>query len=130
MHSLDPIPSVRRLSTDRDDAYAFEITGFVTSADAENLYGLLEGAYALHDRIDLLVRFVDVEGIDWAEVSDETKRLCRERADRHINRCAAVGTAGFATGLLEEMLCPSLRHFEPASEADAWAYVEAAETGS
>ncbi len=43
----DNPPSVRRIETDRADAYAFEITGHITSADMENLYGLLEAGYAL-----------------------------------------------------------------------------------
>ncbi len=50
MHSLDPVPAVRRIETDRSDACAFEIVGHVSPADIENLYGLLEGAYALHRR--------------------------------------------------------------------------------
>ena len=55
MHPMDSVPAIRRLDTGRTDLLAIEIAGAVTGADVENLYGLLEGAYALHDRIDLLV---------------------------------------------------------------------------
>ena len=42
MNSLEPVPAVRRIDTDRDDLCAFEIVGHVTAADVENLFGLLK----------------------------------------------------------------------------------------
>ncbi len=37
-------PTIKRIDTTRDDAYAFDVTGHVTAPDIENMYGLLEGA--------------------------------------------------------------------------------------
>ena len=65
-------PSIRRIETDRSDACAFEITGHITAADVENLYGLLEAEYALHDKLDLLVLIHDYEGFDWSAAFTET----------------------------------------------------------
>ncbi|MEO9338069.1 STAS/SEC14 domain-containing protein [Mesorhizobium sp. SB112] len=126
MHPLDPVPAVRRIETDRPDAFAFEIAGHVTSADVENLYGLLEAAYALHDRIDLLVRIVDYDGIDWSEVSDETVEIGKEHAIAHVRRCAAIGSPDWTTrlgGFFAPAIPIELKHFE--NEADAWDWIEA-----
>ncbi|TJV02209.1 MAG: STAS/SEC14 domain-containing protein, partial [Mesorhizobium sp.] len=62
MNYLEDVPAVRRIDTDRDDLFAIDVVGHVTAADAENLFGLLEAAYALHPKIDVLVRLIDHEG--------------------------------------------------------------------
>ncbi len=129
MHSLDPIPPVRRIETDRDDVFAIEISGFVTGADVENLYGLMEGAYALHDKLDLLVRIRSYEGVAWDEVSADTTRQGRRHALQHVERCAAVGEpdwTGSAAGFFET-LPVELRHFSLENEDDAWAWIGARE---
>ena len=56
MKSLDAVPAIRRIDTNRDALFAIDVVGDVSPADAENLFGLLEAAYALHPRIDVLVR--------------------------------------------------------------------------
>ena len=48
MNFLEEVPAVRKIETDRTDLLAVDIVGHVTAADAENLFGLLEAAYALH----------------------------------------------------------------------------------
>ena len=53
MNFLDTVPAIRRIDTDRDDLFAIDVVGYVSAADAENLFGLLEAAYALHPRIDV-----------------------------------------------------------------------------
>ena len=80
MRPLDTVPAVRRLETDRSDVLAIEIAGPMTGADVENLYGLLEGAYALNDRIDLLVRWPDGEDVDWNGIASDTLRAARDEA--------------------------------------------------
>lgn len=129
MHPLDRIPAVRRIETDRSDVFAIEITGYVTGADVENLYGLLEGAYALHDRLDVLVRMQDYEGSAWEEISSSTAREGRRHALEHVQRCAAVGDPDWtdrAAGFFEK-LPVELKHFPADAEADAWAWIGARE---
>lgn len=63
---LDTAPAIRRIDTDRDTLFAVEVVGHVAAADTENLFGLLETAYALHSRIGALMRLVDHEGVEWA----------------------------------------------------------------
>lgn len=130
MNSLDPVPAVRRIETDRTDVFAIEIIGYVTSADVENLYGLMEGAYALHDKLDVLVRMKNYEGVEWANVSGETADEGRMHALKHVRRCAAVGEpdwTGRVAGFFDPALPVELRHFDLQDEADAWAWIGAHE---
>jgi hypothetical protein len=129
MHPLDRIPAVRRIETNRSDVFAIEISGFVTGADVENLYGLLEGAYALHDRLDVLVRLRDYEGSAWDEISSATAKEGRQHALEHVQRCAAVGEPDWtarAAGFFEK-LPVELKHFANDDEPDAWAWIGARE---
>jgi hypothetical protein len=128
MHSLDPVPAVRRIETDRPDCSAFEIAGHVSAADAENLYGLLEAAYALHDRIDLLIRLADHDGVDWAEISGETLSQGKTLARQHVRRCAAVGEPDWTAsvgGWFEPAEPVELGHFAADREAAAWEWLGA-----
>lgn len=128
MNFLEEIPAVRKIETDRDDLLALEIVGHVTAADAENLFGLLEAAYALHPRIDVLVRAVDHDGVDWADIPGDTLDQGKAGAIGHVARCAAVGEPDWtrdAQGWLEPRLPVELRHFDAADEAAAWRWLGA-----
>ncbi|PDQ19205.1 STAS/SEC14 domain-containing protein [Mesorhizobium sanjuanii] len=128
MNFLDEVPAVRRIDTSRADLFAVDVVGHVTSADAENLFGLLEAAYALHDRIDVLVRLVDHDGVDWAEVSDETIEQGTADAVAHIGRCAAIGEPNWisgAQGMLPASVPIEFRHFAAEDEAAAWEWLAA-----
>jgi hypothetical protein len=130
MHPLDPAPAVRRLETDNDQVFAIEITGQATAADAENLFGLLEGAYALHERIDVLVRQTDFEGADWGEIAKETVAEGRDHAERHVRRCAIVGGpdwTGSIGGFFAPDVAVTLRYFPAEQEGDAWLWLGANE---
>lgn len=128
MNAIEPVPAVRRIDTDRPEVWAFEIAGRMFGSDAENLYGLLEGAYALHAHIDVLVRLVDHDGVEWEEVSRETLETGRESAIRHVRRCAAVGDPDWTSafrGLFAPHVPVELKHFPAESEAEAWAWIGA-----
>jgi hypothetical protein len=128
MHPLDRVPAIRRIETDRPDVFAIEIIGEVTAADVENLCGLLEGAYALHDRLDLVVRATEFDEIVWDGVSSETTASVRDHATQHINRVAEIGDID-ALREFERILKPAgdieRRRFDPAEEEDAWAWIGA-----
>src|SRR6188472_4115975 len=98
MSSLSSLPAIRQVETDRPDLFAFDVVGQISPADVENFYRLLEGAYALHPSIDVLVRVIDYEGVDWGEVdwgelSPGTVEQGRNHAADHVRRCALVGKA-------------------------------------
>ncbi|TIT01231.1 STAS/SEC14 domain-containing protein [Mesorhizobium sp.] len=128
MNYLEAVPAVRRIDTDRDDLFAIDVVGHVAGADAENLFGLLEAAYALHPKIDVLVRLIDHDGVDWVDVSDETLEQGTAHAVEHVGRCAAVGEPNWvpeAQSLLSASSPVELRHFEAEDEASAWAWLGA-----
>jgi hypothetical protein len=124
---LDDVPAVRRIDTDREDLFAIDVVGHVAAADAENLFGLLEAAYALHPKIDVLVRLIDHDGVDWADVSDETVEQGKAHAVEHINRCAAIGEPNWipdVQGLFTSSPV-ELRHFKAEDGAAAWEWLGA-----
>ena len=127
MQSLDRVPAVRQIETDRSDCSAFEIVGHATSADVENLFGLLEAAYALHDRIDVLVRIVDHNGVDWSDVSSETISEGKRLARQHVRRCAAVGEPNWIPAVTGFFSRPDveLKHFADEDSDEAWAWIGA-----
>ena len=127
MHPMDAVPAIRRLDTDRTDLLAIEIAGPVTGADVENLYGLLEGAYALNDRIDLLVRWPEPEEVDWQKIAPKTVEEARDHASRHIRRCAAIGGRGDVSSLLRTLgagAAEEFRRFPEDEEDAAWAWID------
>lgn len=128
MGMADFIPAVRRIETDRPTCYAFELTGRITAADIENLYGLLEGAYELHDKIDLLIRIVDYDHAEWLDVSRKTRIDGRRHALEHVRRCAAVGEPNwtvYAKARLMTVATVDIRHFSAGEESQAWKWLNA-----
>ncbi|HEU4988004.1 MAG TPA: STAS/SEC14 domain-containing protein [Rhizobiaceae bacterium] len=130
LHPLEPIPAIRRIETDRPDLFAVEISGHVAGSDVENLYGLLEGAYAIHDKIDLLIRVVDEDGFD-REIASDTIEEGRAHARQHVRRCATIGNTRIASRIAN-IFSPSpqveLRHFSEDEEVEAWEWMGATRT--
>ena len=128
LRSLEPASAVRRIDADRDDLLAIEIAGEVTASDVETFYGLLEGAYALHDQIDVLVRATEFERARWDEISEETLHDGRLRAESHVRRCAAVGGPNWTTrarGIFLSGTDVELRYFAAEDEPAAWEWIGA-----
>ena len=131
MNRIDErIPTVRKIATDRPDAQAFELCGQITSADVENVYGLLEAAYGSHDTIDLLIRITDYEGVEWNALHLDTTRALETHSLQHIRRYAVVGGPAWLKGaiaLFSPFFPMRMRHFDSAEEAEAWAFIDARE---
>jgi hypothetical protein len=128
MNFLDTVPAIRRIDTDREDLFAIDVVGHVSAADAENLFGLLEAAYALHARIDVLVRLIDHDGVEWADIADETLKQGTVHALAHIGRCAAIGEPNWiadAKSFIPASPSIDLRHFSTDDEAEAWQWLGA-----
>lgn len=128
MTMLESVPAVRRIDTARRDLHAFDVVGHVSSADVENLFGLLEAACAIDPRIDVLLRIIDNEGFDWREVSPDTMRQGKALASEHVGRCAVVGDrAGLAAsrGIFLDAKPVEFREFPSEDEEAAWAWVDA-----
>ena len=128
MGMLDSVPAVRRIDTDRPTLCALDIVGTVSSADLENLFGLLEAAYALHPSIDVLLRLTDCEGFEGNGFERSTVSEGTESAERHVHRCAVVGQGdGIADSrrLFVAVGAEETRHFSAREEDAAWEWLEA-----
>ncbi|MBZ9986122.1 STAS/SEC14 domain-containing protein [Mesorhizobium sp. BH1-1-5] len=131
MNFLEAVPAIRRIETNRDALFAIDVVGDVSPADAENLFGLLEAAYALHPRIDVLVRLTDEESVDWANISKDTLRQGVADAMQHVVRCAAIGEPGWAalvTGVFPKTPPFEFRRFDVDDEEAAWQWLGARPT--
>ncbi|MDG4874695.1 STAS/SEC14 domain-containing protein [Mesorhizobium sp. WSM4935] len=131
MNFLEAVPAIRRIETNRDALFAIDVVGDVTPADAENLFGLLEAAYALHPRIDVLVRLTDEESVDWANISKDTLRQGVADAMQHVVRCAVIGEPSWASlvaGVFPKTLPFEFRRFDVDDEEAAWRWLGARPT--
>lgn len=126
MKSMEPLPVIRHIDTDRDDLCALDVVGRLTAADLENAFGLLQAAFEQHDRIDLLVRICDCEGFDWSEALDKTVIKARLQALRHVRKYALVGGPAWvrlALGLSRPFLSLDARYFPLKDEESAWKWL-------
>ncbi|MGN6582518.1 MAG: STAS/SEC14 domain-containing protein [Rhizobiaceae bacterium] len=130
MNITDPPVTVRRLDTNRPDAFAFEVKGHLDVSDIENIYGLMEGAVQVHPKIDALLRIRDYEGIDWNAAMRDWGLLGKTHAMEHIRRYAIVGGPAWMSATLalsRPFLSIEMRHFDEAEEAEAWKWIGAKE---
>ena len=121
------IPNIRKIETTRDDLYGFEVTGHITAADVENIYGLLAEAYSRHPRIDLLVRLTNYDGWDWNVITRETTMIVKTKALRHIRRYAVVGGPEWIAGMIRlfnPFLSIEMKHFASDEEGAARAWLD------
>lgn len=126
MPMLESMPAVRRIDTNRADLHAFDVVGVVSSADLENLFGLMEAAYALHPHIDLLLRVTDCDGVDLGDVDSETMKEGKANASEHVGRCAVVGDRvglAAADSLFVISRAVEVKEFGPDEEDAAWTWV-------
>lgn len=128
MRPLERVPAVRRIETDNHATFAFDLAGEFTGADAENLFGLLEGAYAISNRLDVLVRTTMLERIDFDEFDTQTKQELRAHLDNHVARIAIIDDGQWASAI-ERLLKPDgsieVRRYDPGEEQEAWAWIGA-----
>ena len=130
MNFLEDVPVVRRIDTDRADLLAVELVGHVRAPDVENLFGLFEAACAQHPRIDVLVRLVDHDGVDWADIAADTLRQGSAEMADHVRRCAIIGEPSWSDRVQGWLAAPStveIRHFPADGETGAWTWLGARE---
>ncbi len=128
MHQFEPVPAIRRIETDRSDLCALEIVGRFTAADLENAYGLLEAAYMMHEKIDVLVRITDYDGFDWSAVFTRSTARGKTRALGRIRKYAVVGGPGWMRAVLTifgPLTSIKTKHFDAADESRAWKWIGA-----
>jgi hypothetical protein len=126
MSMLEAIPAFRRIDTDIPHVAAFDVVGAVSGADVENLYGLLEAAYVLHPRINVLMRVVDADAAAWPDADRDTVKEGERHAAERIGRCAIVAASpGLASspGFFLQGRSVDIHEFRPDEEDKAWEWV-------
>ena len=121
------VPAIRRIETSRDDL-RHRCAGHVSAPMAAWVDG---AAYALHPRIDVLLRLVDHDGVDWANIAQETLNQGTVHAMEHVGRCATIGEPDWtadARHVLRDSPSIEFRHFETEDEASAWQWLGARAT--
>ncbi|WP_336056744.1 STAS/SEC14 domain-containing protein [Nitratireductor sp. CH_MIT9313-5] len=121
-------PHVKRIETSREDAVAFEVTGHITTADIENLYGLLDGIYVVHEKIDLLVLIHHYEGFDWNAALREGTIAGKTKALKHVRKYALIGGPswmGTTLALFRPFLSIDMKHFDLDEQEHAWKWLGA-----
>ncbi len=124
----DTVSAIRKIETNRDDLFAYEIAGHITSAEVENIYGLLTGAYSQHETIDLLIRLVDYEGVDWQTLFSKTTQDLRKDALKHLKNYAVINGPLWleaSIALVQPFLDVKIRAFAAEDESEAWAWLNA-----
>lgn len=127
-------PALSRIETKRDDVYAFEIDGYLSTAESDEMYQALEKAYQNHDKINLLIRIGRFDGFDWTTLFSESTFMGKLHAIKHLRRYAVIGGPnwfGTAVGIFNPLFRVEVRHFDYEAEADAWLWIydDDAQTG-
>ncbi|MBN9076710.1 MAG: STAS/SEC14 domain-containing protein [Rhizobiales bacterium 65-79] len=130
MGTMEAPVAIRRLDTDREDVFAFDVVGHINASDVENIYGLLEGAYAIHDQIDMLVRIKDYDGVEWDAALKDFNLLGKTHALKHIRLYAVVGGpawVGPMIAVFNPFFRVKMKHFDETEEEAAWKWIGARE---
>ena len=126
--------SVNRIATDRNDLYAFEITGEVSDEAMESMARTMLAAFDEHDdKVDMLLVFRSFEGSETGATFDMDVIASRVKALAHVARYVVVGAPEPANAMIEGLakLMPLEAHTFPLARLDeAWALLGARPAGS
>ena len=121
-------PSLKIIETSRDDTLGFEIDGRLTGAElhafAEQVNRLLKEGRPKR----MLGRIADYEGFDLSALFDGDYLAMKLGLLAELERYAVVGGPTWlkpAIRALDPLFAVQIRHFDPAEEAAAWAWIGA-----
>lgn len=119
-------PALTQLKTERDDVYAFEIDGQVSKEEVEEVYQVLEKAYAKHDKINLLIRIGRYDGFDINALFSDVAYAGKLHAIKHMRRYALVGGPSWMGNLVaffDPLFRMEAHHFSLDEETEAWNWI-------
>ena len=126
-------PALSQLETKRDDVFAFEIDGHLTSEETNRAYAILEDAFARHESINLLIRMGRYDGFDWNALFSESTYVGKLHALKHLRRYAVIGGPhwfGTAIRIFNPLFRVDVRHFELEQETQTWRWIYGEEPDS
>lgn len=119
--------AILRLETKRSDLAAFEIIGKITEEDMAWMAEQVDGAFELHDRIDLMLIMTNFDGAEAAAVLNGEAASVSLKSLRHLRKYGVVGAPGWARAMIETMkwLTPvEEKTFELHEAAAAWQWID------
>lgn len=114
------------ISTNRPDLYGFEIGGRITKDDIEGMARILQAAFDIGGKVDIIIVIKRWDGIDLGAAFDAEAMKAQARANAHVNKYAVVGAPGWAEAMINifSPLTPvEEKTFELAKETEAWAWI-------
>ncbi|MGO4573291.1 STAS/SEC14 domain-containing protein [Microvirga sp. 2TAF3] len=121
-------PAVRLIETTRPDVIAFEVSGRIRRDDMHLLIRAFEQALGAHERLRVLVRIMDFNGVTLEALREEGLASVKMRGWRQVERYALVGGPAWMatmTGWATPVARIETRHFELAQEGEAWRWLGA-----
>ena len=124
----EPSPAVRLIRTTRQDVVAFEVNGKITSADMGQLITVFDEAMKAHERIRVLVRARDFDGVTFEALRNEALWSVKLRGLKQVERYALVGGPDWTAAVARwftPLVRVETRHFAENEEERAWDWLEA-----
>lgn len=122
-----PPGAIRALTSHRPDLLIFNIAGTVGKADIQSMAQEVDAAFAVFEKIDLLLLMPEFKGVTPGAMVDPSALGVSVRSLRHVRKYAVVGAPGWARMMIElfAWLTPvEERTFsaDEAGEARAWVH--------
>jgi len=94
--------TVRRITLDKPDVYAFEIMGKISSDAMEAMAKIMNDAFDKHDeKIDMMLVFIDFDGSESGALLDGDVISSRFRSLTNVDKYVVVGAPQSASTMLE-----------------------------
>jgi hypothetical protein len=120
--------SVRLLGTTRPDVVAFEVDGRISGEDMKDLVARFDEALTAHQRLRVLVRVVEFDGVTSEALRAESLWSVKMRGLKQIERYALVGGPDWMERIVQwstPLLPIKTRYFDQTEEQLAWDWLEA-----
>ncbi|MCB5175846.1 SpoIIAA family protein [Microvirga lenta] len=125
-------PSIRPIGTTKPGVIAFEVGGRVGADDTRRLITLFNEAMDGHERLRVLVRVRNFDGVTLEALRQEGLIEAKMKGWQRVERYAVVGGPAWMEGLARgaaPFVGIQTRHFKPEDEAQAWDWLGAKPSG-
>jgi hypothetical protein len=121
-------PSVHLIETTNPNVIAFEVNGRIRREDMRRLIAASDKALNSHERLRILVRVVDFDGIALDALREDGLASIKMRGWKQVERYALVGGPGWMQTVASwsaPLDRTETRHFDRDQEDQAWYWLEA-----
>jgi hypothetical protein len=126
--SAAPQGTIRRTAAPRPDLLSFEVLGHVPAEDMAWMARQVDDAFAVMQRVDMLIVMRGFEGADAGALVDPAVVKVQLRSLGKVRRYAVVGAPAWARTMIEafdHVIPVDARTFDPAEEIAAREWLEA-----